>query len=242
MQSFVYVNIIFALAVAFKHVGKALAVVIVILQIPGSSGLYPIEMMPDFFRNVEPWLPFTYGIRAMREAIAGFYGNHYAVALLQLLAFVIPALVLGMALRRVLININALFDKRLAATELMVCEQESLESNHYGMRSMVRILRESSYAEEAQAKAANFEKLYPKLCKWGIACLVLIPLGLLVLLFAIDAKEPVLMIWVMSCVILCSALIVIEYLHDNFQRKSDLAQMSQDDVRALLDSKLKGGE
>lgn len=242
VQSFVYVNIIFALAVAFKHIGKALAVVIVILQIPGSSGLYPIEMMPDFFRNIEPWLPFTYGIRAMRESIAGFYGNHYAVALLQLLAFVIPSLLLGMAARRRLVNINALFDKRLAATELMVCEQESLETNNYGLRSMVRMLRESSYAEEAKAKAARFEARYPSLCRWGITCLVLIPVGLLVLLFIIEVKDAVLLIWVLSCIILCSALIVIEYMHDNLARKSEIASMSDEQVRSLLDTKLKGGE
>ena len=48
IESFVYVNVIFAFAVAFKHIGKALCVLLVILQIPGSSGTYPIEMMPGF--------------------------------------------------------------------------------------------------------------------------------------------------------------------------------------------------
>ncbi len=64
--SFVYVNIIYALAVAFRHIGKAVAVILVIIQIPGAAGLYPIEMMPEFFRELHPWLPFTYGINAMR--------------------------------------------------------------------------------------------------------------------------------------------------------------------------------
>ena len=47
--SFVYVNLIYALALTFKHIGKALGVVLVILQIPGSAGTYPIEMTPAFF-------------------------------------------------------------------------------------------------------------------------------------------------------------------------------------------------
>ena len=51
LTSFVYVNIIYALAIAFKHIGKALAVVLVIVQIPGSSGMYPIEMMPGFYQR-----------------------------------------------------------------------------------------------------------------------------------------------------------------------------------------------
>lgn len=76
--SFVYVNLIYAMALTFKHIGKALAVVLVILQIPGSSGTYPIEMTPVFFQRLHPLLPFSYGIGAMRECIAGFYKNNYA--------------------------------------------------------------------------------------------------------------------------------------------------------------------
>ena len=72
-ESFVYVNIIYALAVAFRHIGKAVAVILVIVQIPGAAGLYPIEMMPEFFRRLKPFLPFTYGINAMRDATAGLY-------------------------------------------------------------------------------------------------------------------------------------------------------------------------
>ena len=80
--SFVYVNIIYALAATFKHIGKAVAVVLIILQIPGSSGTYPIEMMPEFFQKLHPLFPFTYGINAMRECIAGYYGNLYIKNLL----------------------------------------------------------------------------------------------------------------------------------------------------------------
>lgn len=61
-----------------RYIGKALAVVLVILQIPGSSGTYPIEMTPVFFQRLHPLLPFSYGIGAMRECIAGFYKNNYA--------------------------------------------------------------------------------------------------------------------------------------------------------------------
>ena len=109
VESFVYVNIIFAFAVAFKHIGKALCVLLVILQIPGSSGTYPIEMMPGFFRALNPWLPFTYGIRAMRETIAGYYGNYFGQNVFMLLLFVIPALLIGVGWRRHLLNINSLF-------------------------------------------------------------------------------------------------------------------------------------
>ena len=93
--SFVYVNIIYALSISFKHIGKALCVLLVILQIPGSSGTYPVEMTPAFFQNVHPFLPFTYGISAMRECIAGMYGSTYIHNLLILLLFVSVSLLIG---------------------------------------------------------------------------------------------------------------------------------------------------
>lgn len=51
---FVDVNLMFALAYAFRHIGKAIAVILLIVQIPGSSGMFPIEMMPDFFPGHSP--------------------------------------------------------------------------------------------------------------------------------------------------------------------------------------------
>ncbi len=58
-------NIIYALAAPIRHPGKAVAVVLVIIKIPGSSELSG-EMMPNFFQRLKPFLPFTYGIQAMR--------------------------------------------------------------------------------------------------------------------------------------------------------------------------------
>ncbi|MFR8180202.1 MAG: YhgE/Pip family protein [Dorea sp.] len=112
--SFIYVNLIYALALTFKHIGKALGVVLVILQIPGSAGTYPIEMTPAFFQKLHPLLPFTYGISAMRECIAGMYGSDYLKIsgdsgnLLYRYRFFI-----GLVLRPLLMNLNHLFDKQL---------------------------------------------------------------------------------------------------------------------------------
>ena len=215
VQSLVYVSLIFALAVAFKHIGKALAVVLVILQIPGSSGLYPIEMMPGFFQAVEPWLPFTYGIRAMREAVAGFYGNHYAVALLMLLVFLAPALLVGLGCRRRLVGVNALFDHRLAATGLMVADGTSAVQPTVSLTALARALSQTDdYADELARRTSRFEELYPRLIRVGKLLLALVPAGLLVLLFLLKAKLPVLILWICSVVAICAYLIVVEYLHD----------------------------
>ncbi len=94
--SFTYVSLIYALAATFKHIGKALAVVLLIMQIPGSAGMYPIEMMPPAFQMVHPFLPFTYGIEAMRETIAGMYDAHYFIDLGRLALFLPFAFLVGL--------------------------------------------------------------------------------------------------------------------------------------------------
>ena len=69
------------------------------------AGLYPIEMMPNFFRELHPWLPFTYGINAMRGPIAGLYANHYWLDMLHLFWYLPAALFVGLVIRLSLIHI-----------------------------------------------------------------------------------------------------------------------------------------
>lgn len=69
IASFTFTSIIYMLAACFKHIGKAIAVVLIIMQIPGSSGMFPVGMMPQAYVAINPFLPFTYGIAGLREAI-----------------------------------------------------------------------------------------------------------------------------------------------------------------------------
>ncbi|SEH68005.1 MULTISPECIES: YhgE/Pip domain-containing protein [Atopobiaceae] len=239
VQSFAYVNIIYALSVAFKHIGKALCVVLVILQIPGSSGVYPIEMMPGFFRAINPWLPFTYGINAMRETIAGYWGSCYVQNLLTLLAFVVPALAIGMGARRHLININTLFDKKLAETDLMICEHDGMTRENFKLSTIIKALLSSEdYKHVLLEEAANFEAKYPGMVKRGFALVLVVPLVLLALVFATPAKLPILIVWIVSLVAICAGLIVIEYLHERVWQKTTLAEHSRDEIYELLDREL----
>ncbi|MCB6574828.1 hypothetical protein LI165_12445, partial [Phascolarctobacterium faecium] len=76
------------------------------------------------FQAVHPLLPFTYGINAMREAVAGIYAAHYVSDLLHLLIFIPVGLVIGLGLRPLLLNLNHFFDRRLSETGMMVSETE----------------------------------------------------------------------------------------------------------------------
>ena len=240
VESFVYVFFIYALSVAFKHIGKALGVLLVVLQIPGASGLYPIEMQPEFFQALKPWLPFTYGINAMRESIAGFYGCYYAQNLGMLLVFLIPALLVGVAARRHLLNINALFDRRLAETDLMISERTDMEGARFRLSTIVKALMDSGgYKRTFMARVAHFELRYPVYVKRGFAALIIVPLALTALMFVLPAKFGLMVVWVISLVVICTFLIVVEYLHSRVGQKTTLADMSREELYGLLDAELK---
>lgn len=171
--SFVYVNLIYALSITFKHIGKALSVILVILQIPGSAGTYPIEMTPAFFQFVHPLLPFTYGINAMREAIAGIYGMHYWKNILCLAVFLPIALGIGLLLRPHLLNLNYLFDRKLAETDLMICEEEGMQREKISLSTAVKILAgQDEFRKTLNDKIEKFQSGYRKKIRVGFLAIV----------------------------------------------------------------------
>ena len=117
--SFVYVNLIYALTVSFGDIGKAVAVVLMVMQVAGSGGTFPIQCAPKFFQVVYPLLPFTHSMNAMRECIAGFYGTTYATELGKLAIFLVPSLLLGLLLRKPIIKMNDAFMEKLESTHLI---------------------------------------------------------------------------------------------------------------------------
>ena len=228
--SFVYVNLIYAMALTFKHIGKALAVVLVILQIPGSSGTYPIEMTPVFFQRLHPLLPFSYGIGAMRECIAGFYKNNYAKNLLILLLFLLLAFFIGLVLRPLLMNLNHLFDKRLAETDLMLGETATDELARPQLTLMMKTMMQDKEGRADFILHANrFEKRYPKLIRTGFILILVIPMIFLLLMFSLESKIVYLTLWIISLIVLAVYLICVEYIHDKTSRQLSYINLSEEE-------------
>ena len=119
LSSFVYINIIFSLTASFGDVGKAIAVVLMVLQVAGSGGTFPQQMLPPVFQAIYPWLPFVHSANALRAAMFGVYQADYWIELAKLLAFAVPALLLGLVLRRPVIRLNHWFEHKLEETKLM---------------------------------------------------------------------------------------------------------------------------
>ena len=111
-----YLAIQYMLSTLFQHVGKGLCIVLVFVQIPAATGLYPIEMTTPFFQAVYPAFPFTYGIGAMREIIGGIYDGAWASDIAVLGVFFVVAMALGVVLRSHLVNLNRRARSRKAAS------------------------------------------------------------------------------------------------------------------------------
>ena len=111
--------LIYSLTLAFGDVGKAVCVIVMVLQIAGSSGTFPIELLPDTYQKIYIFFPFPYAIRAMREALAGMYGTAYMEALAKLILFMIEGLLIGLVIRIPFVKLNHFVEERMEDTELM---------------------------------------------------------------------------------------------------------------------------
>ncbi len=97
--SFVFIVIVFTLVSVFSDVGKALAIVLLVFQIAGAGGTYPVQLIPKFFQNINPFLPFTYAIDLMREAVGGIVWGKVKNDAVRLMMFAVLALLLGTLLK-----------------------------------------------------------------------------------------------------------------------------------------------
>ena len=119
LTAFTFSLLIYSLAIAFGDVGKAVVVVIMVMQIAGSSGTFPIELLPEIYQKIYRFFPFPYAIDAMRECICGLYGDYYIRQLAFLLLFVAAALLIGLLVRRPFMGLNRFMEEKLEETELL---------------------------------------------------------------------------------------------------------------------------
>lgn len=230
-----YVSIIYALCVAFGHVGRGLCILLVIMQIPGASGLYPIELMPGFFRAIYPLLPFSYGIDAMRETIGGFYGGHYWRFLGALAVFVALAFLLGLVLRRHLANFSLLFNRQVLATDLLIGEKVQVVGSGYRLTDVIRALSSrDEYREDLARRAEPFTRRYPALLKatvlTGVAGLVV--LGVLAGTLP-GSKALLLGVGTLWILLVIGFLVAIEYIRHSFENGAEVAALDDAELRQL---------
>ncbi len=116
--SLVFTFIVYSLVSVFGNIGKAIAVILLVIQVAGSGGTFPIQVTPKFFQNINPFLPFTYGISALREAVAGIYEPNLAKDIIVLLIFLMLAIVLNVMLKGPINKILSKFTKKMEESRL----------------------------------------------------------------------------------------------------------------------------
>ena len=77
LTSFVYMSIVSLLVIVLDNPGRFLAMVLLVLQLGSSEGTFPIQTANSFFQAVNPLVPMTYSIRALRQAISGGLGSSF---------------------------------------------------------------------------------------------------------------------------------------------------------------------
>ncbi|MCC3375081.1 YhgE/Pip domain-containing protein [Cohnella sp. REN36] len=100
LLSAVFMLMVYTLVSVFGNVGKAMAIVLLVLQLAGAGGTFPVQVTPPFFQAIHPYLPFTYAISMMREAVGGILWDIVRRDLLYMAVYVAIALVVGLALKR----------------------------------------------------------------------------------------------------------------------------------------------
>ncbi|MGE6378913.1 YhgE/Pip family protein [Peribacillus muralis] len=69
--STVFTLMVYTFVSVLGNVGKGISVVLMVLQISGSGGTFPIQVTPPFFQHINPFLPFTYAVSLLRESVGG---------------------------------------------------------------------------------------------------------------------------------------------------------------------------
>lgn len=237
ISAMTYLSIEYALSTTFMHVGKGLCVALIIVQIPGASGLYPIEMMPRFFRALYPFFPFTYTISAYRETIGGFYDGQWVKMALVLALFFTLSFIVGIVVRPWLTNLNALFAREIAESDMIVGETPCLPERPYSAAVALQALADQGgFQKQIERRAQHFAKLYPKLLKGALIAGIVVPVALAIVFSVVPDGQKVaaLAAWCIWLLLIIAFLMIVEYIRDSLNRQVAMSGLSSDVIVASL--------
>ena len=119
VSGLVFAFIIYTLVVSFANFGKAISVFLLIVQVSGGGGSYPLQSLPEFVQVLSPYLPVTHAVNAMRAAMFGVYNGDFWTEIGILLLFTVPFIVLGLVLRTPLIKVVSKFVEMVESSKVM---------------------------------------------------------------------------------------------------------------------------
>ena len=236
LASLTYLAIQLTLSTTLQHIGKGICVILIFVQIPGATGLYPIEMTSPFFQFIYPFFPFTYGINALRETIAGFYGLEWVSLIAHLGIFFAIFLAIGLALRPYFSNLIRMFAREIERSDIINGEEVHLPERRFRVAQLVRVLSDrEDFRHHIADHAARFICWYPRLKRGALIVGIAVP-AVIAVVFAVTAMEKVvvLTLWLVWLVLVLTFLVVVEFIRDNIERQASLNAMTDDEVRTLF--------
>ena len=99
LVSVVFMVLIYSVISAIGTVGKGLIVILLVLQISATGGIYPIQIMHEFFQTLYPFMPMTYAIKLIREAQLGVVWSNYWPALIILLGIGLATVIVSVLIK-----------------------------------------------------------------------------------------------------------------------------------------------
>lgn len=114
-----FMLIVYTFVTIFNNVGKALAIILLVLQIAGSGGTFPIQLTPPFFQAIYPLLPFTYAISLLREAVGGVLWDLVLKDFAMLTVFIVSTLLLGLLLKEPINKLSAPLKRKAKSGKLI---------------------------------------------------------------------------------------------------------------------------
>ena len=118
--SFAYTLLNYSLAYAFGAVGEAISIVLMVIQVAGSGGTFPVEILPNAFQVFYKYMPFAHSMNAIRETVAGMHENDYFIYLSGLIWWIMAAIVIGLFLSIPAKRLNEKIEHSKERTDIMV--------------------------------------------------------------------------------------------------------------------------
>ncbi|RDY24622.1 YhgE/Pip domain-containing protein [Romboutsia maritimum] len=115
----VFTSIVYSAVSLLGNVGKAFGVILLVIQVAGSGGTFPIEITPEFFQKINPFLPFTYAIGALRETVGGIYQPNLTKDIIVLLIFLIVSIIIATILKAPILKATAKFRAKFKESKLI---------------------------------------------------------------------------------------------------------------------------
>lgn len=110
--SITFVAIVYSLVSVFGNVGKVTAIILLVLQVAGSGGTFPIQLTPKFFQIINPFLPFTYAISFARESIGGVVQSVLVKDIVIMLSYIVASILISIFLKKPINNLLSGFTKK----------------------------------------------------------------------------------------------------------------------------------